>query len=136
MTKPPSCPAPPSGLSNFFSIYKGWLPTVLKVSSAQATRFGVFQVLKSSPWYGKDSTAKSAAAGAAAGATSVFLFQVRDLCTFFSRCMGIPVGAFLRPQSPQRDTMYFNGRTRFPGARLGSFRSILVVRSRRVQGWR
>lgn len=60
------------------SIYKGWLPTVLKVSTAQATRFGVFQVLKSSPYYGKDSPMKSAAAGAAAGATSVLLFQVRS----------------------------------------------------------
>ncbi|CAM9332513.1 unnamed protein product [Choristocarpus tenellus] len=30
-----------TGLSG---IYKGWLPTVLKVSTAQATRFGVFQV--------------------------------------------------------------------------------------------
>lgn len=59
------------------SIYKGLLPTVLKVSTAQATRFGVYQVLKSASWYGKDSTAKSAAAGAAAGAASVFAFQVR-----------------------------------------------------------
>lgn len=60
----------------FISIYKGWLPTVLKVSTAQATRFGVFQVLKSSSWYGEDSTAKSALAGATAGAASVFAFQV------------------------------------------------------------
>lgn len=58
------------------SIYKGWLPTVLKVSTAQATRFGVFQVLKSSPYYGKDNPIKSALAGATAGATSVVLFQV------------------------------------------------------------
>lgn len=52
---------------------------MLKVSTAQATRFGVFQVLKSSSFYGKDSTAKSAAAGAAAGAASVFAFQVLRL---------------------------------------------------------
>lgn len=57
-------------------IYKGWLPTVLKVSTAQATRFGVFQVLKSSPYYGKDTPLKAAGAGAFAGATSVLLFQV------------------------------------------------------------
>lgn len=58
------------------SIYKGWLPTVLKVSTAQATRFGVFQVVKSSPYYGKDTPGKAAAAGAFSGATSVILFQV------------------------------------------------------------
>lgn len=57
-------------------IYKGWLPTVLKVSTAQATRFGVFQVVKSSPSYGQDTPIKAAAAGAFAGATSVLLFQV------------------------------------------------------------
>lgn len=79
------CPSPFSCFQ-FASIYKGWLPTVLKVSSAQATRFGVFQVLKSSSFYGKDSTAKSAAAGAAAGATSVFLFQVRRFLRLFSSC--------------------------------------------------
>ena len=57
---------------------------MLKVSTAQATRFGVFQVLKSSSWYGEDSTAKSALAGAAAGAASVFAFQVSYIraCTF------------------------------------------------------
>ncbi|CAN0400365.1 unnamed protein product, partial [Ectocarpus sp. 8 AP-2014] len=69
------------------SIYKGWLPTVLKVSTAQATRFGVFQVLKSSPYYGKDSPVKSAAAGAAAGAVSVFAFQGIDVVK--SRMQGL-----------------------------------------------
>ncbi|CAM9113322.1 unnamed protein product, partial [Ectocarpus sp. 6 AP-2014] len=73
--------------SGFSGIYKGWLPTVLKVSTAQATRFGVFQVLKSSPYYGKDSTVKSAAAGAAAGAVSVFAFQGIDVVK--SRMQGL-----------------------------------------------
>ncbi|CAM9273224.1 unnamed protein product [Discosporangium mesarthrocarpum] len=75
------------GESGFSGIYKGWLPTVLKVSTAQATRFGVFQVLKSHPMYGKDNPVKSAAAGALAGATSVVLFQGIDVVK--SRMQGL-----------------------------------------------
>lgn len=74
---PISAHATPALLLVWCSIYKGWLPTVLKVSTAQATRFGVFQVLKSSSYYGKDTPVKAAGAGAFAGATSVLLFQVR-----------------------------------------------------------
>ena len=56
-------------------IYKGLAPTVAKVATAQATRFGVFSMIKEV--VPLDNPLKSAAAGAFAGGFSVLLFQVR-----------------------------------------------------------
>lgn len=56
------------------SVYKGVLPTILKVSTAQATRFGVFTAIKD--YANLDTPLKNAGAGAFAGGVSVLLFQV------------------------------------------------------------
>jgi len=56
-------------------IYRGLAPTIAKVATAQATRFGVFQVIGTQVKL--DNPFKSAAAGAFAGGVSVVLFQVR-----------------------------------------------------------
>mmetsp|Transcript_59104 Transcript_59104/g.163556 ORF Transcript_59104/g.163556 Transcript_59104/m.163556 type:complete len:341 (+) Transcript_59104:145-1167(+) len=64
--------------------YKGIAPTVFKVATAQATRFGVFNVI---PAEHRSTPVKSAAAGAFAGAVSVLLFQGVDVVK--SRMQGL-----------------------------------------------
>lgn len=66
-------------------VYKGLVPTILKVSTAQATRFGVFNVIKD--FTTLDSPLKNAGAGAFAGAVSVLLFQGIDVVK--SRMQGL-----------------------------------------------
>jgi solute carrier family 25 citrate transporter 1 len=57
-------------------IYRGVVPTVIKVSTAQATRFGVFHVI---PIESRNTPGKAAASGAFAGGVSVLLFQGIDV---------------------------------------------------------
>jgi len=65
-------------------LYKGVFPTILKVSTAQATRFGVFQLIPPE----KRSTPMTAAlSGAFAGGVSVLLFQGIDVVK--SRMQGL-----------------------------------------------
>jgi len=66
-------------------VYKGLFPTILKVSTAQATRFGVFQVI--GDYMKLDHPLKSAGAGAFAGGVSVLLFQGIDVVK--SRMQGL-----------------------------------------------
>jgi len=65
-------------------LYKGVAPTILKVSTAQATRFGVFQALphewRATPW-------GAAGCGAFAGGVSVLAFQGIDVVK--SRMQGL-----------------------------------------------
>jgi solute carrier family 25 (mitochondrial citrate transporter), member 1 len=65
-------------------IYKGVVPTVIKVSTAQATRFGVFSVIPSEH---RNTPLKAAASGAFAGGVSVLLFQGIDVVK--SRMQGL-----------------------------------------------
>jgi len=65
-------------------VYRGVVPTVIKVSTAQATRFGVFQCI---PPEQRDSPIKAAASGAFAGGVSVLLFQGIDVVK--SRMQGL-----------------------------------------------
>jgi len=64
--------------------YQGLLPTILKVATAQGTRFGVFNVIPSS--YRKTPIG-TAACGAFAGGVSVVLFQGIDVVK--SRMQGL-----------------------------------------------
>jgi solute carrier family 25 citrate transporter 1 len=64
--------------------YKGVVPTIIKVSTAQATRFGVFQCI---PAEKRDTPVKAAAAGAFSGGVSVLLFQGVDVVK--SRMQGL-----------------------------------------------
>ena len=57
-------------------IYKGVAPTIIKVSTAQATRFGVFNVI---PAEQRNTPIKAACSGAFAGGVSVLLFQGIDV---------------------------------------------------------
>jgi solute carrier family 25 (mitochondrial citrate transporter), member 1 len=54
-------------------VYRGVVPTIIKVSTAQATRFGVFQCI---PPEQRNTPIKAAGSGAFAGGVSVLLFQV------------------------------------------------------------
>lgn len=65
-------------------IYKGLFPTIIKVSTAQATRFGVFQVI---PAEQRNTPLKAACSGAFAGGVSVLLFQGVDVVK--SRMQGL-----------------------------------------------
>lgn len=65
-------------------IYKGVAPTIIKVSTAQATRFGVFQCI---PAENRDTPLKAAMSGAFAGGVSVALFQGIDVVK--SRMQGL-----------------------------------------------
>lgn len=65
-------------------IYKGLFPTIIKVSTAQATRFGVFQVI---PAEQRNTPIKAACSGAFAGGVSVLLFQGVDVVK--SRMQGL-----------------------------------------------
>jgi len=68
----------------FFGIYHGVAPTVLKVATAQGTRFGVFNVIPSE--YRK-TPVSVAACGAFAGGVSVLIFQGLDVVK--SRMQGL-----------------------------------------------
>ncbi len=57
-------------------IYKGVVPTIFKVSTAQATRFGVFHYI---PAEWRKTPVQAAASGAFAGGVSVLLFQGIDV---------------------------------------------------------
>lgn len=68
----------------FMGIYKGLVPTIIKVSTAQGTRFGIFNFI---PAENRNTPAKAAAAGAFAGGVSVLLFQGIDVIK--SRMQGL-----------------------------------------------
>jgi len=70
-------------------IYKGLFPTIIKVSTAQATRFGVFQYI---PADKRDTPVKAAMSGAFAGGVSVILFQGIDVVK--SRMQGLDAGKY------------------------------------------
>jgi solute carrier family 25 (mitochondrial citrate transporter), member 1 len=65
-------------------VYRGVVPTVIKVSTAQATRFGVFQCIPSEQ---RNTPIRAAASGAFAGGVSVLLFQGIDVVK--SRMQGL-----------------------------------------------
>lgn len=65
-------------------IYKGVFPTIIKVSTAQATRFGVFSII---PAESRNTPVKAALSGAFAGGVSVLLFQGIDVVK--SRMQGL-----------------------------------------------
>lgn len=71
-------------------IYRGLAPTIAKVSTAQATRFGVFAVIKDN--FVLDSPLKNAGAGAFAGGFSVILFQGIDVVK--SRMQGLEAAQY------------------------------------------
>ena len=73
----------------FGGIYHGLLPTVLKVSTAQATRFGVFQYI---PSVHRDTPLKAAGCGAFAGGVSVVAFQGIDVVK--SRMQGLDASKY------------------------------------------
>jgi len=68
----------------FFGVYKGLTPTIIKVATAQGTRFGVFHVI---PAEHRKGPLRTAASGAFAGGVSVLLFQGIDVIK--SRMQGI-----------------------------------------------
>lgn len=72
------------GESGFLGIYKGVAPTIVKVATAQATRFGVFQLI---PPESRNTPIKAAFSGAFAGGVSVLLFQGIDVLK--SRMQGL-----------------------------------------------
>lgn len=74
----------------FSGVYKGLVPTILKVSTAQATRFGIFSVIKD--YVTLDSPVKSAVAGATAGGISVLAFQGIDVVK--SRMQGLEAAKY------------------------------------------
>jgi len=65
-------------------IYRGIVPTVLKVSTAQATRFGVFQAI---PAHYREGPVRTALSGAFAGFLSVIAFHGIDVVK--SRMQGL-----------------------------------------------
>lgn len=72
------------GEFGLLGIYKGVAPTIVKVATAQATRFGVFQLI---PPESRNTPIKAACAGAFAGGVSVLLFQGIDVLK--SRMQGL-----------------------------------------------
>jgi len=70
-------------------IYKGMFPTIVKVSTAQATRFGIFQLM---PQTMRDTPIKAAGSGAFAGGVSVLLFQGIDVIK--SRMQGLDASKY------------------------------------------
>lgn len=67
------------------AVYKGLGPTMFKVATAQATRFGIFEVIPGE--FRNRSPVHAAASGALAGGVSVLLFQWID--TIKSRMQGL-----------------------------------------------
>lgn len=70
-------------------IYHGLSPTILKVATAQATRFGIFNII---PAEYRKSAMGSAASGAFAGGVSVLLFQGIDVIK--SRMQGLDAAKY------------------------------------------
>lgn len=77
------------GEQGFVGIYKGLFPTIIKVSTAQATRFGVFNVI---PAENRNTPMKAALSGAFAGGVSVLLFQGVDVVK--SRMQGLEANKY------------------------------------------
>lgn len=83
------------GVKNIFNefglggLYKGLFPTIIKVSTAQATRFGIFHYI---PSENRNTPAKAAASGAFAGGVSVLLFQGVDVVK--SRMQGLEASKY------------------------------------------
>jgi solute carrier family 25 citrate transporter 1 len=73
----------------FGGIYHGLAPTILKVATAQGTRFGVFNVI---PTEYRKTPAGTAACGAFAGGVSVVLFQGIDVIK--SRMQGLDAAKY------------------------------------------
>jgi len=73
----------------FSGIYLGLAPTILKVATAQGTRFGVFNVL---PPEWRKTPLGSAACGAFAGGVSVLIFQGIDVIK--SRMQGLAAAKY------------------------------------------
>jgi solute carrier family 25 citrate transporter 1 len=71
-------------------VYHGLAPTILKVSTAQATRFGLFTIIKD--YATLDTPLKTAAAGATAGGISVLAFQGIDVVK--SRMQGLEAAKY------------------------------------------
>ncbi len=71
-------------------VYKGLVPTIAKVSTAQATRFGIFSIIKEKVTL--DTPLKTAGAGAMAGGISVLLFQGIDVVK--SRMQGLEAAKY------------------------------------------
>ncbi len=69
--------------------YKGLAPTIFKVATAQATRFGLYNYI---PAKMREGPIKSAIAGAAAGLTSVVLFHPIDVIK--SRMQGLDAARY------------------------------------------
>lgn len=72
------------GEHGFMGVYKGLVPTIIKVSTAQGTRFGVFNFI---PAESRNTPLKAAASGAFAGGVSVLAFQGIDVVK--SRMQGL-----------------------------------------------
>lgn len=70
-------------------VYKGVVPTILKVSTAQATRFGVFQLI---PAEKRNTPISAALSGAFAGGVSVLIFQGIDVVK--SRMQGLEASKY------------------------------------------
>jgi len=70
-------------------VYKGLGPTIIKVATAQGTRFGVYQMI---PAEQRKTPLQSAASGAFAGGVSVLLFQGIDVVK--SRMQGLEAGKY------------------------------------------
>jgi solute carrier family 25 citrate transporter 1 len=75
--------------SGWGGIYHGVTPTIVKVSTAQATRFGIFQVI---PAEYRSTPLKSALCGAFAGGMSVVMFQGIDVVK--SRMQGLDASKY------------------------------------------
>lgn len=73
----------------FAGVYHGLAPTVFKVATAQATRFGVFEVV---PAEWRKGPINTAAAGAFAGGVSVIIFQGIDVVK--SRMQGLDAAKY------------------------------------------
>lgn len=76
--------------TGFSGVYKGLGPTVIKVATAQATRFGVFSVLQKQ--FELKGPLQTAVAGGFAGGLSVVMFQGIDVIK--SRMQGLEGGKY------------------------------------------
>lgn len=70
-------------------VYKGLAPTIIKVATAQGTRFGVFNII---PADKRDTPIKAAFSGAFAGGVSVIIFQGIDVVK--SRMQGLEASKY------------------------------------------
>lgn len=77
------------GEQGIAGVYKGLAPTIIKVSTAQGTRFGVFNFI---PAENRNTPVKAALSGAFAGGVSVLLFQGIDVVK--SRMQGLEANKY------------------------------------------